>query len=409
MGAFEEQFMEHYDHFDPAQMEDAHAMWDTMRERCPIARSDAHGGFWVATRYEDITAISHDIETFSSRQVVIAPIGAMPGPPSGTEFPPGDPEMTPVIFLDPPEHAKLRRLLVAAFSPKEVAKWKPQTEEIANTLIDKFADADQIDAAFDYSQQIPITLMARLLGIEEELHDTFARWARLMVEFGAGTEAAAMRIEMAKYLQEKIAYHRSHPADDMISYLLSAEINGVALSDIRVLVAVSQLLIAGIDTTWSSIGSSLHYLATHPSERRWLVEALDDEDDQRWVTAIEEFLRAFAPVALGRYVARDVELHGQELHPGDLVLMEFPSANRDQEVFDRPDEVILDRANNRHVTFGSGNHRCLGNHLARMEMLVGLQAFLRRIPEFHLADDAAVPYTAGITRGPRTLPLVIDR
>jgi cytochrome P450 len=214
---------------------------------------------------------------------------------------------------------------------------------------------------------------------------------------------------MSSYLQAKIDEHRGHPGEDAISFLLNGDIDGEPLSDVQILIYISQLLIAGIDTTWSAIGSSLHHLALHPEDRRHLVAALDEGDETRWIGATEELLRAFAPVALGRYVTREVEMCGQLLQPGDMVLLNYPSANRDPRVFDHPEEVHFDRAGNRHVTFGAGIHRCLGRHLARTELRVALQAFLGRIPEFHLAEDVEVHYSVGITRGPHSLPLVIDR
>jgi cytochrome P450 len=161
------------------------------------------------------------------------------------------------------------------------------------------------------------------------------------------------------------------------------------------------LLVAGIDTTWSSIGSALWHLATTPADRRRLVA-----EPELMPTAVEELLRAFSPVTMGRVVSEDVRVNGVEMHAGDRVLMNFPAANRDPEVFPDPDRVVLDRAHNRHVAFGVGIHRCAGSNLARMEMDVALSVFLERIPEFSLEDPGAVTWCGGQVRGPRCLPLV---
>jgi len=156
------------------------------------------------------------------------------------------------------------------------------------------------------------------------------------------------------------------------------------------------MLVAGVDTTWSSIGASLWHLAQHPEHRRQLRER-----PELWPSAIEELLRAYAPVTMARIVAHDTEFQGCPMHAGDRVLMSFPAANRDPRQFERPDEVILDREHNRHVAFGAGIHRCAGSNLARLELRVALQVWLERIPEFELVDPASVTWAGGQVRGPR--------
>ncbi len=163
------------------------------------------------------------------------------------------------------------------------------------------------------------------------------------------------------------------------------------------------LLIAGIDTTWSSIGSALWHLAAHPADRRRLVE-----EPELLPTAVEELLRVYAPVTMGRLATEDVTVDGVTIPAGSRVLMNFPAANRDPAQFPDPDTVVIDRAHNRHVAFGIGIHRCAGSNLARMEMQVALGIFLERIPEFHLGDSAPVTWCGGQVRGPRTLPLTFS-
>lgn len=162
------------------------------------------------------------------------------------------------------------------------------------------------------------------------------------------------------------------------------------------------LIVAGIDTTWSAIGSSLWHLASHPADRR----LLQDQPDLL-PTAMEELLRAYAPVTMARMVAKDFEFEGRELHEGDWLLLPFPAANRDPAVFPDADRVILDREDNRHVAFGLGIHRCLGSNLARMELRVALSEWLARYPDFELADADAVTWSAGQVRGPRSIPVRI--
>ena len=165
---------------------------------------------------------------------------------------------------------------------------------------------------------------------------------------------------------------------------------------------MSLLLIAGIDTTWSAIGASLWHLARTPADRRRLVS-----EPALVPTAVEELLRAYAPVTMARLVKDDVHWRGVDMAADDWVLLSFPAANRDPAVFDRAGEVVIDRAENRHAAFGLGVHRCIGSHLARMELRTALEVWLERVPEFSLADPVAVRWSAGQVRGPRTLPLAL--
>jgi cytochrome P450 len=159
-------------------------------------------------------------------------------------------------------------------------------------------------------------------------------------------------------------------------------------------------MIAGIDTTWSAIGASLWHLSQHPDDRRRLAAEPD-----LMPTAVEEFLRAYAPVTMARLVARDVELNGRRLHEGDWLLLPFPAANRDPEFFPDADQVRLDRVENRHAAFGLGIHRCIGSNLARMELTVALEEWMNRYPDFELTDPTQVTWSAGQVRGPRRVPV----
>ena len=160
------------------------------------------------------------------------------------------------------------------------------------------------------------------------------------------------------------------------------------------------LMVAGIDTTWSAIGASLWHLAQHPDDRKRLAADPDLMD-----TAIEEFLRAYAPVTMARMVAKDFEFEGCPMKEGDWLLLPFPAANRDPEMFPNADEVLIDRVENRHSAFGLGIHRCLGSNLARMELRVALEEWIKRYPDFELSDPSAVTWSAGQVRGPRSIPV----
>jgi cytochrome P450 len=184
--------------------------------------------------------------------------------------------------------------------------------------------------------------------------------------------------------------------DDLITTLLNSEVDGQKVPEHYVHGVCNLMLVAGVDTTWSSIGASLWHLAQHPEHCAQL-----RADPDLWPTAIEELLRAYSPVTMARMVDRDIEFQGCAMHEGDRILMSFPAANRDPRQFEHPDQVILDREHNRHVAFGAGIHRCAGSNLARLELRVALQTWLARIPEFHLVDPTAVTWAGGQVRGPR--------
>ena len=208
------------------------------------------------------------------------------------------------------------------------------------------------------------------------------------------------RVIIEQFFLQEIARRQENPGDDLISFLLSAEIDGepVPMNVVRSNIAL--MLIAGIDTTWSSIGSALWHLAAHPADRQRLVD-----EPELIPVAVEELLRAYSPVTMARIAAEDTEINGRAVKAGERVLLSFPSANRDPKMFENPDVVDFDREENRHVAFGAGVHRCAGSNLARMEMVVAIEEFLKMIPEFELADPDVVTWAGGQVRGPRHLPI----
>lgn len=203
---------------------------------------------------------------------------------------------------------------------------------------------------------------------------------------------------LADYLDAQIEDHRQNPRDDLTNYLLNVEIGGNKLSDEHVRGSILLLLVAGIDTTWSAIGSSLWHLGTHPDDLQRLV----DEPDVM-MFALEEFLRAYAPVTMARLVKEDYDFHGCPMKANDWVLLPFPAANRDPKQFEYATQFVIDRQENRHGAFGLGIHRCLGSNLARLELKVAVEEFVRRFPSFTVDGDTR--WSVGQIRGPRELPL----
>jgi cytochrome P450 len=385
-----------FDVLDAGYVADPFGVWDDLRRRCPIAHTDRRGSTWLPTRYQDVTAIAHDIGHFSSLEVVVIPF-------DGEE--PEDPVLPyglPPISADPPLHTWTRRLLLPWFSHQRVDGYEAMTRQLCTSLIDGFLADGHADAAAHYAQQIPVRVIAGILGVSDTHADMFTEWVRDVLEFADDPERRVQGVEgLINYFLAEIARRKVDPGDDLLSMLLQTEVDGAPVEESLVLGTAALVLIAGVDTTWSAIGSSLWHLATHDEDRRRMVAEPD-----LMPFAVEELLRAYSPVTMARIVTEDVEYAGCPMKAGDKVLMNFPAANRDPEAFDDADKVILDRAVNRHVAFGSGIHRCAGSNLARMELRVALEEWLRRIPEFHLDADSAVTWAGGQVRGPRALPVV---
>ena len=384
-----------YDIFDPSFIVDPYPRMAEIREsECPVAHSDRWGGSWMPTRYDDIVAVAQEYEVFTSENIIVVPPppGQMEGAYGGVKAPP--------ISSDPPDHHWHRRLILPTFSPQSVVKYEQGTRELCHRLIDGFIGQGQADAAADYAQQIPVRVIAAMLGVPLEMSDEFTDWVRGVLEVGLTDPAVrlASRGKIINFFVGQLADRKANPrADDLITELLqSVDDKGQPVEDTYILGVCNLMLIAGIDTTWSAIGSSLWHLAQHPEHRAEL-----RDDPSIWPTAIEELLRAYSPVTMARMVARDTEFQGCPMHAGDRVLMAFPAANRDPRQFENPDEVILTREHNRHIAFGSGIHRCAGSNLARLELRVALQTWLERIPEFALADPATVTWAGGQVHGPR--------
>jgi cytochrome P450 len=378
-----------FDHLDPGWIDDPFPIWDELRQKCPIAHTERFKGVYLPTRYEDVRAIAYDPEHFSSRKVIVR------------ESPPPSNNGAPPITSDPPRHRLARMALLPPFTPQAIDKLIPKTRQVCNELIDRFIANGSCDAAIEYSQHIPVKIIAHMLGIPESDGDRFRGWIKAVLEDGITDEAAMLQgfQQIREYFTAHLIERRKNPGDDLISHLtLQSYPDGRPFTDNHVLGSVQLLLVAGIDTTWSGIGSCLWHLAKTPEDRRRLVA-----EPALMPSAIEEFLRAYAPVTMAREVAKDAQVGGCTFKAGEMVLLSFPAANRDPAMFPDADKVIIDRKENRHAAFGLGIHRCVGSNLARMEMTVAVEEFLKRIPEFSLAGQ--VTWSEGSVRGPRKLPL----
>jgi cytochrome P450 len=382
-----------FDHTDPRWTEDPFPIWDEIRSASPVVHTKRFQGCYLPTSYEAVKQIAHDTEHFSSRRVVVR-----------DERPEVQRNAAPPITSDPPVHKPAKQLLLPPFTPDAMKKLEPRVRAICNELIDEFIADGGCDAAARYTKHIPTRAICHMLGIPEKDGDLFVHWIHMILELGIKNEEMLKQAvqEMTAYFAGHIEARKQRPTDDLISTLMNAkDRNGQPLEDSHVLGSLRLLLIAGIDTTWSAIGASLWHLARTPVDRERLVK-----QPELMPMAVEELLRAYSPVTMAREVMKETTIAGCPMKPGNMVLLSFPAANRDPSVFPDADKVILDRKNNPHAAFGLGIHRCVGSNLARMEMKVALEEWLKRIPDFRLDPAGRVAWSEGTVRGPRQLPIL---
>ena len=380
-----------FDYLDDEFVTDPYGVWSELRTTCPVAHTERRGSTWMPTRYEDIAEVARDTEHFSSRDPGVIPSAN------------GKYLVAPPITSDPPFHSESRRLLLPAFSPKAVDKLEPVTAAIADELIDAVIDQGHADAAGDYAQHLPVRVISKMLGLPDSDEAQFTDWATRILQAGQHDPEVgrvATR-EVLDYFREQVADTTGGP------------------------VGRPDLLPARGPHGRRSTHGEAHARHLLPPPRRR--HRHDVELDRRQPvaprhprcrpraarrrpdlipTAIEEFLRAYAPVTMAREVVGEVEVNGSTMCPGDKVLLTLPSGNRDETVFDSPDEVVIDRERNRHFAFGVGIHRCLGSNLARMELQVAVERWLARIPSFRLVEGSDVRWNGGQVRGPRSIPVV---
>ncbi|WP_407165599.1 cytochrome P450 [Bradyrhizobium sp. ORS 111] len=384
-----------FDHTDPTWTEDPFPIWEELRAASPVVHTERFLGCYMPTTYQAVKEIAYDTEHFSSRRVIVRDVR----PEISARAPP--------ITSDPPEHKPAKQVLLPPFTPDAMKKLEPRVRAICNELIDEFIADGRCDAAARYTKHIPVRAIAHMLGIPEKDGDLFIKWIHQILELGIKNEDELMNgvREMTGYFMTHLEQRRQQPGDDLISALMRAKgPDGQSLSDDHVLGSLRLLLIAGIDTTWSAIGSSLWHLAKTPADRERLVA-----EPALIPTAIEEFLRAYSPVTMAREVMKETTISGCPVKAGNMVLLSFPAANRDPAMFPEADNVIIDRKENRHAAFGLGIHRCVGSNLARMEMIVAIEEWLKRLPDFRLDPAGKVTWSEGTVRGPRQLPILFGK
>jgi cytochrome P450 len=378
----------HFDYWDNDALKDPFPIYEEMRATCPVTRSEEHGGFWIASRYAEIAEVTHDYKTYLSGEGVSVP--AFPTPYS----------LYPVE-TDKPLHDEYRRILYARLRPGEMQKFEPTVRRLTNRLIDEFIE----DGSCEIHQAMAAPLVAMTIGPFLGLSET--EWPRLteaaydMLYSGNPEEASQT---FFAFMEEQFEERRKHPGDDLMSELLTVEIedDGVMrpLTKYEQMSMAWSLVQASNDTTAGMVVTAMWHLAQHPELRARFVE-----DPSLIEANLDEFVRLFTCVTVSRTVAADTTLGDEQLKPGDKLVILLGSANRDPEQFEQPDEFVFDRSPNKHLGFGQGIHKCLGLHMARMEFKVMLEEVLRRMPDYAIGEGEILT-NAGAAWQMRSMPIV---
>ena len=377
--------------FDPAGPQ---SIYDLLREHSPVLRTE-QGGTIIA-RHEDVEFALRNADIFSSDMEAVSIGNVRPLIP---------------LQINPPEHVKYRRLLDPLFAPKQVALLEADVRKLSNQLIDDFIDAGECEFNSAFAIPLPCTVFLRLLGLPLEDLDLFLELKNNIIrpngEAAQIPEAEFTRIQaetgqrIYAYFDKVLDERERQPRDDMLTGFLEAEVDGHRLTREDILDICYLFLLAGLDTVTASVGCMVSYLAQHPEQRRRLVD-----DPSQIPGAVEELLRWETPVpGVPRVVTKDVELSGEHLEPGEKVTVLLGSANIDERGFPQPADVDFERPANRHLAFGGGVHRCLGSHLARLELRVALEQLHERIPDYSIKPGQEPRYSMGI-RAVEYLPLV---
>jgi len=365
-----------FDHHDPHVVSDPESVFGPMREQHPLVHSDLYGGFWVLTRYDDVIAAALDHESFTS---------AVPGT---TLIPPTQPRTDPLLplELDPPEHTRYRALVNSVFAKPRIDALRPDLEALATRLLEPFVRKGGGDVMAEFAHPMSLGSLALLMSFPKEDQDLWFDWVERMYSNALrdkGDQAGAVR-DAEAYIDARIAERRQEPRDDFLGMLLAAEVDGHRLSDLELRQFGILMLLAGYETTSGAMGMSLLHLAQHPEQRAQLF----GDPEGLAHTAVNELLRVVSPVQVfGRNAAHDVDLHGETIPAGDVVLLAYGAANHDPRAFDDPERCILDRHPNPHVAFGRGRHLCLGANLARLEITIMIERFAELFPRFRVDPE----------------------
>ncbi|NKQ51601.1 cytochrome P450 [Amycolatopsis sp. K13G38] len=377
-----------------------------LHAKCPIAWTDKHDGYWIASGNRQVFDLARSAEYLSNDNDVEGQKRgyrgiSIPGPPRTTGQPRGG-----FLEMDPPEQRHYRQALNPYLSPAAVDRWRPVIDELARACLNEKIESGRIDFVDDLANIVPAVLTMAMLGMRLEHWSVHCESAHASVYTPPDSpdmpRVIGLLIASRQHQAEQIAQIRANPRPGLINGLINAEINGEKPSDLDVLGAVGLLIGGGFDTTTALTAHALEWLSDHPEER----ERLSRERDTLLDPATEEFLRFFTPaVGDGRTISADCEIAGTRFKEGERLWLSWAMANRDAEVFEDPHRIKLDRKGNRHASFGLGVHRCIGSNVARATFKTMLTHVLDRMPDFACDSGHASHYpTTGVINGMRGLP-----
>ena len=375
-----------------------HDTWTWLRENAPIYY-DPNSDIWGISRYHDILEIEKDPKTFSSWR---------------SPRPHGDP-LPMMISMDDPMHKQRRKLVNRGFTPKRVRDRTAEVTAICDEILDQVCERGECDFVWDIAAPLPLILIGDMLGFPRESYDDLLEWSDDMIRATTETDPAAMEkgmmagIAFREFQLEVIADRRSRPPQsDLVSVLCHSEVDGEKLDDESLVQESLLILIGGDETTRHVISGGMLALMEHPDQKALFNQRAADNV---WMEgAVEEMLRWVTPIKnMSRSAMREVEMHGETIGEGDQIILFYPSANRDEAVFDDPFKFDLERDPNQHLAFGWGTHFCLGSSLARLELKVMFQRLAERMPDIQLANEESLPFRASnFIVGPEGMPVTFS-
>lgn len=386
-----------------AFLADPYPTYHRLLAEAPVHWNPIAGGAWIVTRYADIAALLRDSRLSVNRtdtyrqfmrdndesRALMATISAE------------------LLFIDPPDHTRLRGLVSKAFTSPAVAALRPRVEQLTEQLLD-LVRGDDFDLIHDFAYPLPARVITELLGLSAEAHDELRQWADDIMEFSGSIRglkrALASNVAMRRYLEDVIEKRRRAPGDALLDRLIAAEEQGARLSNEELLATVILLFNAGHHTTMNLIGNGLLALLRHPDQLARL-----RAEPARLPSAVEELLRYDGPLqSTGRIALEDLTVSGTPIKRGELLLLMLGAANRDPDQFHSPDVLDVERSEPRHLAFGAGIHFCVGAALARLEAPIALAAILRRFQRLRVADEQLVWSRNFSLRGLKSLRVAAD-
>lgn len=389
-------------YFDPALVADMPArQLDLLRSAPPIFWTPHHGGHWVICSHDAVSRAAREWDVFSSDHLAHNPELLA----RGASFDRSQAIQPVPILLDPPEHTRFRAPLQSVFSPRAMMALKGKIAALTARLIEEVKPRGTCEFMAEIAEPIPVQVFLELFGLPLERQAEFRRIAKehLSQEFGSHDDSQRKLREIVDVMHETLVDRRDNPRDDLISHLWASEVDGKPLSLRDMENFCVLLFIAGLDTVVNGMGHGIRHLASDPA-----LQAQLRAEPKLIVEAAEELLRCYTFLAVVRTVGKDSVWDGIEFKRGDRVEINYPSADVDVAEFPAPDTFDLNRENKAHFAFGAGPHRCLGSHLARIELQTLYEEMLKRLPEFRLDPAHPVTYRCGPVIGPREVHLLWD-